>query len=1452
MVGCKYRAIRTVAFLCLSALWVQAAPFEKTIRFTQPDGQQIELWGKGDEFHAVFEHDGYTVVFDAGRKTYTYAKLSADGKQLLPTRLDVGTADPRASGLPQHLRISAEADRAAMQARFERWDAGMQVSRRWAQRKTQLQTLRAAKAAGSVELSPPSFTTTGTKVGLCLLIDFSDDPATIPQADIVDFCNADDFTGYGNNGSVKQYFLDNSKNQLTYTNVVTAYIRMALPKSHYNDTGADAGVQANELIKDALDILKASPNYETEILPTFSSLTVDDDNQIMACNVFYAGGNGGVWANGLWPHSWALYMVGPQDLEPGGMSVFRYQITNIGNTLQIGTFCHENGHMLCGYPDLYDYDYDSVGGAGNFCLMGYGGGDDRNPVQVCAYLKYASGWATTVEVTKRDAIFASVSSELGEEEFNKFYRFEKPGSPTEYYLFENRQQSGRDANIPGAGVAIWHVDEQGDRDNQSLVYNSTHANYECTLMQADNLWHFQSSENAGDENDLFFEGNTAAGYMNRLADSTAPSARWWDGTKSYMDVDLFSEQGPVMTFVFETPPPVIATPPVLPDGRVGTFYAYSFMASNGATPYAWSVIAGDLPDGLSLSGTGRLSGMPTTAGVSAFTVAVMGANNKAATNQFSLTILDAFTAPFTETFEADGALPSGWAQEYVSNAIPWTFANGNGSTVRSPATAHSGSYNARLKIDQVAQSGSATRLVSPLVIFDEAPGDVQLSFWHYMAKSSLFQDQLNVYYKTAYGDEWTLLETYTQSVNVWTKRTIHLPSTATTYYVAFEGTAKFGYGVHIDDVEIADVYVPFGFASESPLPEAVINQPYSTTLAGVSGVPPYTFALTNGVLPVGLSLETNGVISGTSSVLGSSTFTVAIIDAASNTVEKTFTLDVVLPRAELFVERFENGGALPAGWTQVFVTNKVAWKCQAGGGNGDSFHMPESAYEGTYNAVLWADSYSNNTTRLNSPAINLGAAPSDVRLDFWHCMGELVGAQDMLRVYYKNSASGVWQLLAAYTNNVSKWTRRSLPLPEPSSTYYLAFEGTARFGQGVCIDNVRITDGSLAPIINTVSPLPRGEIGVAYSVALSAVGGMRDYTWELVSGTLPTGMTFSADGVLSGVPGEARASTINVRVIGADGYASTNQMQLTISGLRTLPYVQDFEAARQLPIGWSQEYVYGTMFLNWMFYKGSNIGSPGIPAAAHSGTNNALLATVNSAGFKSRLITPVLNMGVNATNTRLSFWMCMAKKSYQDELKVLYKTNASDTAWTQLAYFKSSITAWTNVVLDLPNPSPSYQIAFEGYAKAGYGVCIDDVEVTGDVVYQSAYEQWKQDMFGADAGDPLIAGDLADPDMDGIENWREYALALDPLSPDAEGLPTGGVTAGYLTLSYRENQSASDVLFQVEACTDLLVQDWTTNGVSEILRGDSNLWWQVTTRHDVPVTNAPQRFLRLKLTWPAP
>jgi M6 family metalloprotease-like protein len=552
------------AWLLLAAMMsgvAQAAPFDTTILYRQPDGTEISLHAAGDDFHADVETlDGYSVVFDPATKAYRYAVLSPDGTDLVPSGVMVGRGAPGALGIARHLRAAPETRRARARLRQTRWEEALEIGPRWEALKAARRQADAAAAAGTAEdgggvvLRPPSSTTTGTKSGLCLLIDFSDDVATIPQTNVIAYCNGTNYTGYGNNGSVMKYFYDNSNGLLTYTNVVTIYIRVPQPKTYYNDTSKDCGIQGRLLINDALDAMKALTNYNDEILPTFSGLTTDASGRIAACNVYFAGANSGAWSCGLWPHSWHLSST--VNLG-GGIKVYNYQITNIGTALSLGTFCHENGHMLCGFPDIYDYGYDSSGGAGVFCLMGYGGSGD-NPRQVCAYLKRAAGWATTVDLTSASNLLAwSQSSGAG---FNRFYRYQKPGVSTEYYLLENRQKLGRDSGLPAAGIAVWHVDELGNKDNQSTNYNSSHLNYEVSLMQADNLWHFQNDVNTGDAQDLYYLGNSAAGYANRFNDATAPSARWWDGSESRLDVRSFSASSTNMSFLIGARDSLVVSP----------------------------------------------------------------------------------------------------------------------------------------------------------------------------------------------------------------------------------------------------------------------------------------------------------------------------------------------------------------------------------------------------------------------------------------------------------------------------------------------------------------------------------------------------------------------------------------------------------------------------------------------------------------------------------------------------------------------------------------------------------------------------------------------------------------------------------------------------------------------------------------------------------------------------
>jgi M6 family metalloprotease-like protein len=494
----------------------------KVFTFRQPDGSSIELRGWGDQSYAVFETlDGFTVTKNAETGYYEVARLSDDGSALEPASNLLRRLDGAAAGLARGLRVRRESALAAARAAFQRLSGRRCEQRRLALR-DQLRSIRATAAAGGPMLAPPQRRTVGDFVGLCLLIDFSDAPASIAREEVDRFCNQPGYSGFGNRGSVYDYFLENSIGFCRYTNVVAPYYRAKHPKSYYTNPAIPQPQRAYELIKEALAHHKAN-GFD------FSPLTPDGQGFVYATNVYYAGPVTNNWAEGLWPHS--HHLGSPVPLAQG-RSAFDYQFTAMGAELTLGTFCHENGHMLCDYPDLYDYGYESSG-VGGYCLMCAGNNvNEKNPIPISAYLKRASGWARSVTALQHGA---TVTLTAGSNDFALYSR-----GGREYFLIENRQRSGRDASLPDEGLAIWHVDESGDNSHEQMASGS---HYELSLEQADGLFQLERQRNqVGDKGDLY-EGPSA-----RFSDTTTPSSKWWDGRSSNLTLDQISAAGAAMTF----------------------------------------------------------------------------------------------------------------------------------------------------------------------------------------------------------------------------------------------------------------------------------------------------------------------------------------------------------------------------------------------------------------------------------------------------------------------------------------------------------------------------------------------------------------------------------------------------------------------------------------------------------------------------------------------------------------------------------------------------------------------------------------------------------------------------------------------------------------------------------------------------------------------------------------
>jgi M6 family metalloprotease-like protein len=501
----------TAAILMIAAIPASGRPYNgEVVSIRQPDGSFVDVRVWGDEFYAVGETlDGYTVTRDPESGMHSYARLSADGASLVSTGVPAAESPP--AGLEKHIRISDDARRD--QARTSR--EGFE------QRAFEGPFAPRARAAGRP--------TAGAVQGITLIIDFDDDPATIASSAIEDYCNLPGYTGYGNHGSVRDYFFEVSDENLEYTNFVPDhYFRASRSKAYYTDPLAPYGQRARELIHEALVDLNNS-GFD------FSLYDADDNGIIDALNCFYAGGIWNNWAQGLWPHAgWMEYCA-------DGVCTQRYQITNLGNTLALGTFCHENGHMLMGWPDLYDYDGDSSG-VGVYCLMS-GGGFGTNPVEPCAYMKYIAGWGDVTEPTQLQSDLPVASDS------NVIYKFNHPTLSNEYYLIENRQRVDRDANLTDDGIAIWHIDTDGNNSNQQ---QTPELHYLVTLVQADGRWDLEHDANNGDGTDLY-----AAPQFTDCTPYTHPNTHWWDGSPSGLSFTNISTSGTVMTFDFEDQPPPI-------------------------------------------------------------------------------------------------------------------------------------------------------------------------------------------------------------------------------------------------------------------------------------------------------------------------------------------------------------------------------------------------------------------------------------------------------------------------------------------------------------------------------------------------------------------------------------------------------------------------------------------------------------------------------------------------------------------------------------------------------------------------------------------------------------------------------------------------------------------------------------------------------------------------------
>lgn len=134
-----------------------------------------------------------------------------------------------------------------------------------------------------------------------------------------------------------------------------------------------------------------------------------------------------------------------------------------------------------------------------------------------------------------------------------------------------------------------------------------------------------------------------------------------------------ASKGLSITVVAAPAPTVTSTS--LPGGSVGNAYSAALAASGGSSPYTWSISSGTLPDGLELTATtGIISGTPTKAGTSSFTVQATDTNSATGTKGLSIAVANQCTSTAVGFDDQQDRLevPSG---AWPASTSSWTFAS---------------------------------------------------------------------------------------------------------------------------------------------------------------------------------------------------------------------------------------------------------------------------------------------------------------------------------------------------------------------------------------------------------------------------------------------------------------------------------------------------------------------------------------------------------------------------------------------------------------------------------------------------------------------------------------------------------------------------------------------------------------------------------------------------------